>query len=650
MTSIGRYELLGRIGQGGMGTVYKAFDPVLQRVVAVKIISAQLDQNPDARERFFREARAAGQLSHKNIVVVHDLGEQDLQPYLAMEFLEGEDFEMRMRNSGRIPFSRAVKLVTEVCEGLEYAHARGVLHRDIKPANLILTDSGCVKILDFGLARLVSSELTRSQVVMGTANYMSPEQVRGERVDARADIFSVGVVMYELLSGRKAFAGDSIGTIVYKILQTAPEPLHKVDDTIPRQLVDIVDRALAKNREDRYQTMSEILRDLAVCDQTIHGIIAPAHESATRPIVIARDVPKPSAETPAPAPTGWLRVAAWLAAAAVIALIGATWALWIPSRPDSAESAPLAARADAPVTPPPTAAVPERAVAPQEQPRPPVPQPAAQEPALPPPYKSRADEALSRMATARSEADSAGTGGPVARQTMQEALAMERTGRASYKRGQYADAAAQFFQAAALFRSAALAARSETAAAEQQQREQEQKEAERREQMRREQERREQDQRERQRLEEQRLERERLAADAEARKAAAAPVPTPSASPPTTVPAAERAEAQIAALLAKYVSALEGRSIEALKGIWPGLGGATERAIRTELTGARRVRVQLTAPRIDVSGSTATATASRHYELETNDGQRLSSDTETTFSVRKAGDSWVIHDVVHRPR
>jgi eukaryotic-like serine/threonine-protein kinase len=183
MQTVGRYELVEKLGQGGMGAVYRAHDTLLERTVAVKVISATIDQNDELRERFFREARAAGQLSHKNIITIHDLGEHEGQPYLAMEYLHGQDLLARMASPQRMSLRRRVEIATEVCEGLEYAHNHGIVHRDIKPANIFITDSGAVKILDFGLARLVTSELTRSNMMMGTVNYMAPEQVRGERID-----------------------------------------------------------------------------------------------------------------------------------------------------------------------------------------------------------------------------------------------------------------------------------------------------------------------------------------------------------------------------------------------------------------------------------------------------------------------------------
>jgi serine/threonine-protein kinase len=269
---VGRYEITEPLGQGGMGTVYKAYDPLLARVVAVKVISAQFSTQPDLRERFFREARAVARLDHPNIVTVYDLGEEDGVPYLAMQFLEGRDLEHRMRSPEGMSLTRKVEIAIAIAGGLEHAHTAGIVHRDVKPANVFITNEGQIKLLDFGLARLVTSELTRSNVMVGTVNYMAPEQLRGEKTDHRVDIFSFGVVMYEMLSGRKPFQAESFASTMYKILEETPEPLGQLDPTLPPLLVAVVDRAIAKAREDRYQLMAELHRDLEASYDLVHGL------------------------------------------------------------------------------------------------------------------------------------------------------------------------------------------------------------------------------------------------------------------------------------------------------------------------------------------------------------------------------------------
>ncbi len=306
LNRVGRYEITEKLGQGGMGTVYKAFDPLLTRVVAVKVISGQLDANPDHRERFFREARAAAQLSHRNIITIYDLGEQDGAPYLAMEYLEGRDLDQRLHDGEGMSLTRKLELALSISEGLAHAHACGLIHRDIKPANVFVTDDGGVKILDFGLARLITSELTRSNVMVGTVNYMAPEQLRGERADHRADIFSFGVLLYELLGGRKPFQGDSAAATMYKILHEVPQALDELDPAVGPALTTLVDRAMAKAREDRYQRMTDLLRDLEAAYEPMRGadrrVISRVEAALALAVGLAVDPAASGRTTPRPRP------------------------------------------------------------------------------------------------------------------------------------------------------------------------------------------------------------------------------------------------------------------------------------------------------------------------------------------------------------
>src|SRR5262245_57148311 len=261
MEQIGKYHVVRLIGAGGMGRVYEAHDPLIDRRVAIKTLSLDILNDAEARSRFFREARAAGQLSHPHLITIFDTGESDGHPYLVMEFLECEDLS-RVLVGRQLPLATKLQLMTQMCHGLAYAHDRGVVHRDIKPANIFLTAQG-IKILDFGLARGAVSEVTQTGRVLGTPNYMAPEQIRGESTDHRSDIFALGVVFYELLSGRKAFEGDSVAATIYKVLEFQPEPVHHGDATLPIALSALVTRALAKDRNARYQRVDEMLQDIA---------------------------------------------------------------------------------------------------------------------------------------------------------------------------------------------------------------------------------------------------------------------------------------------------------------------------------------------------------------------------------------------------
>ena len=258
LTQVGKYKIVGRIGQGAMGEVYKAQDPVLNRFVAVKTISAGLGSDEQHRKRFQREAQSVAQLNHPNIVTVFEFAEERGQIYLVMELLDGKDLKHMIARRAITALDDKLAIVDQVLSGLAFAHDRGVIHRDLKPANIHVLANGTTKILDFGLARLGVSEMTRTGTVMGTPNYMSPEQVRAEKVDGRSDLFSVGAVFYELLAGRKSFDAEGVHAILYEVLEREPPPLQDVVPGLPRQVAEIVARALAKDPVRRFQSAGEM--------------------------------------------------------------------------------------------------------------------------------------------------------------------------------------------------------------------------------------------------------------------------------------------------------------------------------------------------------------------------------------------------------
>ena len=734
MNTIGRYQLEEKLGQGGMGVVYRAFDPLLQRVVAVKLIGA-IETNDELRERFFREARAAGQLSHKNIITIHDLGEHEGQPFLAMEFLEGQDLQQRMASRAPMSLQRKLELAIEVCEGIEYAHVHGVIHRDIKPANIFITTGGVSKILDFGLARIITSELTNSNMMMGTLNYMAPEQVRGERADHRSDIFSTGVVLYELFGGRKAFEGDSFGATLYKILQEVPEPLPNIDAHLPQELVGIVEHALEKAREARYQHMSEMVRDLTdyrqrmiLINSPTYGTLAPdaatmavpatpipsGRPLSARPLTADRTVAGatmpatavPPPPTPVPAATPSSRRSTILVASLACVAVITALVIWS-TRDDSPapqQSTGTAAPAPADTTqqdianrlelaskalqagdeagaqrhadavlaisPNHTEALRLRAQAQQaastatkslanarslmasgrfeEAAR------AAGEVLAVEPGNADAkrlmddasarsrgkgvEEARSRTARARNGAAGAGAS-RLASAPYAAAVAAERDATALHKRGQLAEATTRFWEATGLFRSAEIAAQTEAAA---------------------------------------RAERARATAadrkpEPPAPPAAPPPAPTPPSVPtssgtslplpppsavpvapppppapapsPVQPPAAADPASGIRELIDRYKAALENRNLEALKRLWPGLGGAQEAAIRNEFQIATSIDVDIVSPQITVSGTTATVTFIRRYRLQTADRQNPRDERRTTMNLHRSGTTWVIDQI-----
>jgi serine/threonine-protein kinase len=255
---IGKYRILGKIGQGAMGEVFKAQDPVLNRFVAIKTISGGMAPDSDLRRRFLREAQSAARLSHPNIITVFDFGEEQDRVFMAMELLEGIDLKEAIRARTLGTLEEKLEVMEQICDGLAFAHAKGVVHRDIKPANLHIQPDGNVKIMDFGLARLGESEMTATGMILGTPHYMSPEQVRGEKADARSDVFSLGAVFYELLAHHKAFDADSMHSILFQVLEHQPEPLRRWAPELPPALMGTIEKALEKDAARRFQNGGEI--------------------------------------------------------------------------------------------------------------------------------------------------------------------------------------------------------------------------------------------------------------------------------------------------------------------------------------------------------------------------------------------------------
>jgi eukaryotic-like serine/threonine-protein kinase len=262
---LGRYEILGELGKGAMGVVYRANDPLLSREVAIKTVNMSSDPQEMAEyeARFYQEAKAAGGLNHPNIVTIYDIGKSGNVAYMAMELLEGAELRAIMKPGEPIPHGRAVEIAAQVADGLAYAHQHGVVHRDVKPANIMILDVGMAKIMDFGIARMRTAEVrTQTGVVLGSPRYMSPEQVSGRRAEPRSDIFSLGVILYEMLTGKAAFTGDDVTSVMFQILNVVPPAPSTVVPGLPEVLDFIVAKALAKTPDDRYQDAAELARDL----------------------------------------------------------------------------------------------------------------------------------------------------------------------------------------------------------------------------------------------------------------------------------------------------------------------------------------------------------------------------------------------------
>jgi serine/threonine-protein kinase len=269
--TIGRYEIIDELGHGAMGSVFRARDPAMDRIVALKTILAVAlasDQGAEYRQRFYREARAAGALAHPGIVPVFDVGEDQGIPFLVMEFVQGRTLDFAMKKGERASLERVCEIGEQIAEALGYAHRNGVIHRDIKPANILLTSREAYgterpRITDFGVAKLTSQGITTTGQMLGTPAFMPPEQFTGLPIDGRADLFSLGVILYWMATGEQPFPGETMTAVSYKIVHTEPVPPAKLNPAIPPQLESVILKCLAKNPANRYQTGEELAQDLA---------------------------------------------------------------------------------------------------------------------------------------------------------------------------------------------------------------------------------------------------------------------------------------------------------------------------------------------------------------------------------------------------
>ena len=263
---LGRYQVEGVLGKGAMGLVYKGIDPAINRAVALKTIRLDFVNDPeemaDLKERLFQEARAAGKLSHPNIVTIYDVGSEGPLQYIAMEYLEGRTLEEMIAKSVKFNYRIIAQIIVQICSALEYAHNQGIIHRDIKPANIMVLPDYRIKVMDYGIAKIDSHSMTKTGIAMGTPNYISPEQLKGLKPDRRGDIFSLGVVMYEMLLSKRPFSGENITTLIYSILHNEPEKPSSINPQIPMLFDRIVEKTLAKNPADRFQTAAEVANSL----------------------------------------------------------------------------------------------------------------------------------------------------------------------------------------------------------------------------------------------------------------------------------------------------------------------------------------------------------------------------------------------------
>jgi eukaryotic-like serine/threonine-protein kinase len=296
ISSLGRYKIISEIGQGAMGVVYKAVDPVIDRTVAIKTINLNLSKQEleEYEARFQQEIKAAGRLNHPNIVTIYDVGKTDACAYMAMEYLEGQELKDIIASGKLLSTDQVVDITAMVADGLWFAHQQDIVHRDVKPSNIMVLRGGIAKITDFGIARLPNSAVkTMTGLILGSPRYMSPEQVIGKTIDARSDIFSLGVVLYEALTGVAPFDGDNVNAIMYSTVNTTPPPPSSHNRNVPAMLDLIVAKAMAKLLEDRYQTIKELGDDLREVRRQL---------DSGRPAAALKASTAPPAATPRPTP------------------------------------------------------------------------------------------------------------------------------------------------------------------------------------------------------------------------------------------------------------------------------------------------------------------------------------------------------------
>ena len=336
---LGKYEIQAEIGRGGMGVVYRGYDPALQRVVAVKVLPPQLAMDPDFVRRFHREAVMAAQLKHPNIVTIHDVGEHEDFHFIVMEYLEGSPLD-RWLTSGLLGVDQVNRVVRQVADALDFAHKRGVVHRDIKPSNIMVSNDGHVTLMDFGLVRATEGTvLTMSGAVMGTPEYMAPEQAQGQPTDHRADIYAFGIVIYRLLVGRLPFERTTAPALIHAHVYEAPPPLRQLRPDLSRVVEAVVLKAIAKQPTDRYQSAGQLAREFeaAIGGKADAGLAAPTAPPAAR---------QPASKMP---------ILIGLLLLLLVAAVGGAWLITSPPETPTATPAPtVVVKTGDEVTPAPT--------------------------------------------------------------------------------------------------------------------------------------------------------------------------------------------------------------------------------------------------------------------------------------------------------
>jgi len=590
-TQIGKYKIQELVGEGAMGTVYRATDSVLGRTVAIKVMNASIARQPEHRSRFLREAQAAGSLQHPNVVTIYDLGELEGHLFIAMEFVHGTDLEKLMTGAEPLKLQSKLDIIVDVLMGLSYAHKHGIVHRDIKPANIRVTEDGHAKIMDFGVAHLQSSDMTRTGLVVGTPSYMAPEQVMGGKAVPGTDIFAVGAVLYHLLTGSKPFEGPTLQSLFYRIVTDMPRPLAEVRPGLPSALNAVIQKSMAKEASDRYVSALDMANAIIAVRAELSGnaYASTASLTASAVNVVENFAPKPvPVELKKTVP--WKRIEV-IAAGAAVVLVG-LFALMRPK--DSARPVATYAAGDTATPPAVIAESASAAAAP-----PPAPAPATEsasapaavvkKPAPDPPAsaeKKRDREAEARAARLREEARAR----EEARLREEARKKREAAARTPPKTVTQAPTPAQPIAAPPVV---------STPLRENPQ-----------------------------------------------RSVVTAPPPSAPVKPPDPVPQPKADPREdINGLVAAYARAIESRDIGAVRRAYPGISSDQARNFEQFFQSARNINVTFRVSGLDVNGNSADATLSGTYQYTGSDGKAERQPVTFSASFRNDTGSWRLTSV-----
>ena len=629
VTSIGKYRVLSQIGEGAMGVVYRAQDPVLNRPVAIKVMSDAVARDDDLRERFLREAQAAGSLQHPNLITIYDFGEMDGHLYIAMEYVDGDDLDDLIDKNVPLSLGQKVDILVDVLTGLSYAHRRGIIHRDIKPANIRIDDEGRGRIMDFGIAHVTASNMTRTGVMVGTPAYMAPEQIVGGPVSPATDIFSVGSVMYELLTGTKPFEGETLQTIMYKIVSQPPPEITSVVPGLPASLSTIVQRALAKEPSARYITALEMADALSTTRATLP-------DSSATSLSLRSTIEHALADENASRTRQAKRQRAFTIAAGAIGLLAIGLLGINLLRPPGTPALGTAASPQSPSTPPITrdsakGTTAQQSVGVQRDTTAPSTTPARENRTFTDPASKRAagntsaiasDQELSvfrtLQATALQARRNARDAGASAEQ-LQVGDDHNRSANVLVLQGKVTQAAEQLNQAAAEWAAAERTARQAAAAA--------------------------------------------SAAAASPRSSVQDPpkqqlpppttpvtsnaqAPAPVVSPPAPVQqSTANASAEISTVVASYARAVESRDVGALRRAYPGITPEQVKGYEDLFGSVRTLRMSLTMSGLEINGSNAESTLSGEYQYVTRSGKTQRQPITFRATFRRGAAGWELSSV-----